>query len=255
MTDDAAHPSDDDLILLFYGELPAPASATIERHLERCPTCRAAFSGLAHTLQLAATLRAPDPGPDFEDRLWDGLQPHIPDGRRSTRRLLGVGAWAASVAAIVGATWIWTQAPPDPPERRAANSVAADAGVRTRVLLSAVDAHLAQAEVLFVELLNTPAGAPEAFAHARLTADDLVASGRLYRATAQATGETPVAAMLDDLEAVLVEVARSPDAPRAEDVVALQDRIQADDLLFRVRAVAHDIRNRESRVSAGEGAL
>jgi len=255
MTDDASHPSDDDLILLFYGELPAPASATIEGHLEQCPTCRAALSALARTLQLATTLRAPDPGPDFEDRLWERLQPHIPDGRRSARHVLGVGAWAASVAALVGATWIWAQAPPHPPERWTAASAAPDADVRARVLLSAVDAHLAQAEVLFVELLNTPAEAPEAFAHARLTADDLVSSGRLYRATAQATGETPVAVMLDDLEAVLVEVARSPDAPRAQDVLALQDRIQADDLLFKVRAVAHDIRNRERRVSAGEGAL
>lgn len=256
MTDSLVHPSDDDLVLFFYGDLPDADRAAFAGHIGACEPCRARLNALTRTLHLAATMRAPDPGPDFEDRVWARLRPQLPHPVWSMRHAVGVAAWAASVAAIVGATWIGArQMPAVPPARPVAIAATPETSVQERVLLTAVDSHLTQAEVLFVELLNTPPDAPEAFAYARDTADDLVSSGRLYRATARATGDTPVAAMLDDLEAVLVEVARGPEEPRAQDVIALQDRIQADDLLFKVRAVAHDIRNRQSRVSSGEGDL
>jgi anti-sigma factor RsiW len=40
------HPSDDQLLLLAYGELPTSETTTAETHLMGCPTCRAQLERL-----------------------------------------------------------------------------------------------------------------------------------------------------------------------------------------------------------------
>ena len=82
--------------------------------------------------------------------------------------------------------------------------------------------------------------------------DELVASGRLYRQTARQTGDLQVANVLEDLEGVLVEVAAAPDAVDRRNVDFLRARIEDDALLFKVRAVASDIRGRQTRLTYSE---
>ena len=90
----------------------------------------------------------------------------------------------------------------------------------------------------------------------RATADDLVASGRLYRATAEQAGHVQMAHMLDDLESVLVDLARSPDKLERQALESLRTRIDDDDLLFKVRAVASEIRGRQQNpTTVSEGPL
>ena len=78
----------------------------------------------------------------------------------------------------------------------------------------------------------------------RVTADDLLAAGRLYRQTAEYTGHQALVRMLEDLEPVLVEVARGPDRIDDRDRQWLRHRIDDDNLLFKVRAVSNDVRGR-----------
>ena len=40
------HPTDDELLLLAYGEVPEPQSADIESHVAGCDTCRATLAEL-----------------------------------------------------------------------------------------------------------------------------------------------------------------------------------------------------------------
>ncbi len=131
---------------------------------------------------------------------------------------------------------------------------AAAPGREERVLLTAVTEHLSQTEILLVEVMNgQPAAAePDAWTFQRTTADELVASGRLYRQTARQTGDLQVANMLEDLEGVLVEVAAAPDAVDRRNVDFLRARIEDDALLFKVRAVASDIRGRQTRLTYSE---
>jgi hypothetical protein len=122
-------------------------------------------------------------------------------------------------------------------------AVTAPGDMRERVLLTALSDHFTQTEMLLVELLNAP-DAPSDIAFERSAASDLVASGRLYRQTAAEDGDLQLAGMLDDLEGVLVEVARSPARMDPRDLGALRARISDDDLLFKVRAVRSDVRDR-----------
>jgi hypothetical protein len=256
MTDSPTHPPDDDLVLLFYGELPDDHQARLREHLTACGDCRTSYHTLTRTLLLTSTFQAPDPGPDFEARVWARVAPEARAARRLPSSWWWLGALAASVIAIAGASWLWTQRSGEAPASLVeVRTGAPDNGTRERVLMAAVDAHLVQTEMLFVELLNAPASEPESFIYARSTADDLVASGRLYRETARDTGASQVVAVLDELEPVLVEVARSGDDTNAVDIRALRGRIEQDDLLFKVRAVAADIQDRQDRTVSGEGAL
>lgn len=256
MPDVPLHPSDDDLVLLFYGELPESRHVEVTGHLASCAACRDSYHALTRTLHLTSTTQAPDPGVDFEARVWSRLEPALP--AQPVRRLSILAAAAAALIVAAGGVWFaLNRTPPAPTAAQPPTVADSRPGdqFRERVLLSAVDAHLVQTEMLFVELLNAPIEGPPALGYARLAADDLVASGRLYRETARDAGDAYLVAMLDELEPVLIEVARSSDTPDTGDMSALRGRIEQDDLLFKVRAVSADIQDRQGRTSAGEGAL
>jgi hypothetical protein len=259
MADFSTHPSDDDLVLLFYGELPEAEAAGLRSHVAACEPCRASYNTLTRTLHLVNSSPAPDPGADFEARVWARVASGIRPARGLATSWWRLGALAASLLFVAGALWMWTprQSIQDAhvPRVESAASTTSDVYTRERVLLAAVDAHLVQTEMLFVELLNAPADEAGAFSHARSTADDLVASGRLFRETALGTGASQLVSVLDELEPVLVEMARSGDEPDPRDISALLGRIEQDDLLFKVRAVAADIQERQGWTVSGEGAL
>jgi hypothetical protein len=72
----------------------------------------------------------------------------------------------------------------------------------------------------------------------RALARSLVTENRLLRETARSAGDEPRAALLDDLERVLVAVANGPASEDAADLDALKARIQSNDLLFKVRVMS-----------------
>ena len=57
--------------------------------------------------------------------------------------------------------------------------------------------------------------------------------------------------MLDELGRVLIEIANTPEDASKAQIEALRDRIAARGLLFRVRVVNSEIRERERRTVAG----
>lgn len=67
---------------------------------------------------------------------------------------------------------------------------------------------------------------------------DLVASNRIYRQTAVQRGDERIASVLSDLEPVLVELSHAGSTLTPEEVSALQKRIDAKGLLFKVRVVS-----------------
>jgi hypothetical protein len=192
--------------------------------------------------------KVPEPGDDFERVMWARISRELPTPSAVwlSRPFIVVGALAAVLIALITGTYSLTRIQPAPP-----NSVAEEGPTpstsdsRERVLLTALDEHFAQTELLLVELKNAAALKNAQHEFERTTAGDLVASGRLYRATAQQTGDLQFVQLLDDLEGVLVEVARSPDTRDQEDFDFLRARIDDDDLLFKVRAVTAEVRDRQ----------
>jgi hypothetical protein len=120
------------------------------------------------------------------------------------------------------------------------------ADVGDRVLLVAVVDHLDRSQMILVELLNSNDADDFATISAgQSRARELVTANRLYRQTAVQAGDNVIGETLEDLERVLLEIANAPENVTAEDVAALRDQIGARGLLFRVRVVQSEIRERE----------
>jgi hypothetical protein len=249
------HPSDDELILHFYGE-SAGMEQPIDAHLASCPSCQDAWTGLTHVLALVDGATVPEPDASFERVMWARVQPSLPSRRSRLSWLKVLVPLAAAAVLIVGAfvagrTWS---------SRTSATAMtAASAELATaheRVLLTALNDHFERSEMLLVEVMNAPDAKHMDLTFARATASDLVASSRLYRQTTEQHGDTRLTALLEDLEAVLIEVAHSPAEVSAANLKDLRARITDDSLLFKVRAVANEIEQRQQHMSSvSEGTL
>ena len=232
------HPSEDDLVLLFYGDTTKDDETRLAAHLDTCLTCRPAWQELRSTLNTVDAAAVPEPPADFERVMWARVQGAI-DGMAAPRtQWLAPRHWmpAAALAAVfvamftVGRMWPITGV--------LTPAVTADADSQPeRALLVAMDDHLERSELLLVEVMNAPETDAVRVGLERATADDLLSSSRLYRQTATHTGNVQLAAMLEDLERVLVEIARAPEELKREDLDTLRTRIEQDDLIFKVRVV------------------
>lgn len=253
-----AHLTDEQLILHFYGEDTIDAEAEVDAHLSTCATCQATWAEIRDTLKMVDAASVPEPPQGFERVMWARIEQALPPRRRpsSIWRFMWIPITAA--AAIVLAVGYVSIRNAHQPATTTASSgtgltpVAArttkppdPAKTRERVLLTALDDHFQQMQVLLTELMNTPDNVRGELAFERASADDLVASGRMYRVTAEQNGDMQLAHMLEDLDSVLVEVARSPQKVNAADMKSIRSRIEGQSLLFKVRAVSNEIHNRQ----------
>jgi hypothetical protein len=256
------HLNEDDLILHYYGEASA-AEPGIQSHLESCAECSASWQQLRRVMEAIDTAPVPEPGPSFERVMWARLQQELGD-ELGAPRVSGAGGWrswftgprlvvAGSLAAIVIVVGALRMSTGDAP---AGTAVAdADAGShREQVMLTAVSDHIEQSQVVLVELANaeTP-GVGDGdidVTFERDAADDLVSAGRLYRETARETGNLQLAALLEELEMVLVDIARGPGAISAEELAAIRAQIEEQQLIFKLQVLGADVKAR--RESATE---
>ncbi|HSK79738.1 MAG TPA: hypothetical protein VLQ45_25005 [Thermoanaerobaculia bacterium] len=235
------HPDDDDLILYFYGEAEAPEE--IGRLLESSPELRARYETLRQVLGAVDALPVPE-RPDFYGaRVWAQVSARLrPQLEAPTRRawwpvrldlrwaLPGVAAvLLLAVGFLAGRQW---------PQREAPAAVASDG--RERILLAAVAEHLERSERLLVEVSNADASE---LAAERAWARDLLAANRLYRQSTDQGGRPRLAALLDELEPFLLELAHAPEEAPAEEMDDLRRRIEDRALLFKVRVVSQRLEN------------
>jgi hypothetical protein len=238
------HPTEGDLVLLYYGDHEDPAA--IETHLENCPACHDAMASLRADLALAR-LDAPEPGAAYGARMWVRVEPllsRVPAGPVSffRRRVVRRAAGYLALAACLAAAFILGRALP-----RGQDEVSVVADARERVLLAAVARHLDRSQRVLVELAHADEGH---VGDLSARAERLVAENRLYRQSAQQAGEVGLASLLDDLGRVLVEVANTPAPLTPGDVRDLNARVERKELLFKVRVVGSRLMERE-RTSYG----
>ena len=251
------HPDEEALVLLFYGDTSPDEERQMTAHLDSCAACQPVWQQIRTTLAAVDAAAVPEPPADFERVMWARVQKELdsieaaPTPWWSLRHLLPAAGLAAVLLAMfaIGRNWPGPASSEQLPGGEQAVPTAATATQSERALLVAMDDHLERSELLLVELMNAPANDAVRLGFERETADDLLSSGRLYRQTAAHTGNVHLAAMLEDLEAVLVEIARSPNTLKAKDVNALRTRIEQDDLLFKVRVVTDEIRERQKTIS------
>ena len=264
MSNGMTHPTDEDLILHYYGEGGADAEARLTAHLSACDACHTAWTALRRTMEMVDVAGVPEPSPAFERVMWAKVQPSLAEPEVQSAwwprlrawpplgALVPIGALASLIVVAFAAGRLWPQAAAPAVPGAPAPTAAQLQTARDRVLLSALGDHFEQTQMLLVELMNAPESDRANFEFARLSAGDLVASSRLYRHSAQANGDMRLAQVLEELESVLVDVARSPERVDVRDVKSLRAHIDHEDLLFKVRAVTNDIKQRQKTLLDAE---
>ena len=240
------HLSEEQLILHYYGE--EGETLTVERHLEECGECRAAYGGLQRVLNVVDSLPVPDRSADYGARVWQRIEHRIP-GRRGFWTFPMPWRWAAAGAAFAGllvaaffAGRFYT------PGRGTSRQIMAngnDSQTRERILLVAVGDYLERSQMVLIELANANPRHPLDITDQQERAADLVSESRLYRQTAVHTGDTHVANVLDDLDRVLLEIAHAPSRLSPEQVEDFRRRLQADGILFKIRVLGSNVRSQE----------
>ena len=91
--------------------------------------------------------------------------------------------------------------------------------------------------------MNTPADGD--ISAEQRWAEDLVSTSRLYRQEADDTGEHSVALVLDELERSLLEIVHTPSRATAAHLDEIRRRIDAASLLFKVRVLGNELKQRE----------
>lgn len=264
------HPTDDDLVLHYYGELGGPAARSVEGHLRECAACREGFARLERVMHAVDALPQPEPGEAFEGDVWARLRPGLRTSgpspfltmRKKVTAPLFRWAFAGGVAALVTIAFLagalWRQIALRPDLSRAEPTVAAGHAAETnalreRLLLAAVGEHLERTEMALIELLNArAAGSLDMIdiSGDQVRAEELLAMNRLYRQTAAGVGDQLVASMLDELERILTEVAGGSPAMTPADFDSMRRRIDGQNILFKVQVISSELRARERDAQA-----
>jgi hypothetical protein len=267
------HPTEEELILHYYGEDEVDyaraevdydeaggmgrTAGDYDRHLEACESCRALYASLQRVLNVVDTLPVPERGPEYEGELWNRIRRHIPASRRASwLAWTGPWRWAAAASACAGLMVLAFLAGRAYPSRQPAAQLASSADPQTgeRVLLLAVGDYLERSQMVLIELSNASSKHPLDISSEQERAADLVSESRLYRQTAQHTGDTAVAGLLDELDRVLLEITHSPSQLSAGEVEDLRQRLEAEGILFKVRVLGSKVRHQEEPAAGGSTA-
>lgn len=239
------HHSDDELLLEYCGEEgPSP-------HLATCAECTARFRRLKTTLD-AFTLEPPERNDHYGLEVWQSIRHRLPARESWWQSMLGVRPVLAAAAAILllitgfAAGRFWPSDAQPAPQIAAVEEVtpatvetASEDEARRRVVLMTVTDHFDRSDRVLAEIMNAPG--PRNLTAERQSAQDLVAASRLYRQNAVVLAEPAVAAVLEEVERVLLDVVHQPSTATADDLNEIRRRIESASLLFKLRVMANEL--------------
>jgi hypothetical protein len=236
------HASEEDLVLHHYGD--SEEAAALEAHVAGCEACRGEQDRLRRTLDAVPAEPVPARGEDYGARVWERIRPKLAV-RGRFRRIRRIWLPAAVAASLVLAFVLGRHTAPAPP------AAGTPQPVRERILLVALGDHLERSQMVLVELVNAHAAGPADVHHEQQWAQSLVAENRLYRQALARSGEAGLGSgVLDDLERVLLEIANGPSELSARQLKEIQERIESKGILFKVRVVGRQVKQKSRRVLA-----
>jgi hypothetical protein len=244
------HLTDDELVLHYYGEMTQADERRAATHLGTCAECQGNYTRLQRVMAYVDCTPAADAPAGFERVAWARLEGALPARRTgwlswfvpSPARL----AWAGALVLVIAGAFVAGRLLPraTPPTALAPASASA-AQIRERILLVDLGDHLDRSQMVLVELASAEGTGSIDISTEQARAQQLVAANRLYRQSALTTGDTAMAAILDELERTLVEIVASPSTLSQADFDQVRRRLEAKGLLFKVRVVSSEVRDRQ----------
>ena len=281
------HLTDEQLVEQFYKDGDVRSGM---EHLRTCEECRVRMDQLSAVLN-NVDFAVPEREEDYGATVWHNLKGHLPEEivRQPWWKLPSTLRWAgfAAMAALLIAAFLLgrltqtpkpqvavqsptqvqppTQAPPEQPLQPSQQqggtqqvSVKSPKGTeplktRDRILFVAVGDHLERSQMVLVELMNANPTEPLDITTQRQIAGELVSENRLYRQAAKRDKDQSLANLLEELERVLVDIAHEPSKLTGPELASVKQRIEAQGIVFKVRVVGSQIRQREQRKQTALG--
>jgi hypothetical protein len=247
-----AHYSEDELILYYYGE--GRRRADIEQHLDACGSCAAGYRAIAGTLSMITAPETPERGDHYGLEVWQRVRHQLPeqDARWWPVWLqwdrIAFASGAAALCIVIVAAFVagrLSQRPTHAGPPSVALDTAGDVG--TRVRMAAIGDHLERSERVLLDVMNVSGarGAHIDVSDAQTWAADLIDDNRMYRDAATRAGDTMIADVLDELERNLLEIVHGPSTLTPAQLEQVRVRLDAAALLFKVRVLHDELRERE----------
>jgi hypothetical protein len=235
------HLSQSQLILHYYGD-DAGNAADAAVHLGECPPCLESYRAIERVLGSMQALDVPEPAENYEAALWSGIEPRLQPPVPGWLPLWGWRLAAAAACAALLAVALFTGRLA-PNRRPAEPSPLADSQAGERVLRIAVGDYLDRSQMVLLEIANTDSTRTRQipWSVTRDRASDLVSESRLYRQTAEHTGDLAVAHVLDDLDRVLLDIAHGPDQLSPHDLDRFQQRLDSQGILFKIHVLSSNM--------------
>jgi hypothetical protein len=255
------HMNEQELVEYRYADAADRTEAA--QHLHECAECRAEYERLERVLAAVDALPVVEPAADYEAQLWRAIEPQLAVRKRgfdwsawrewlAPRRLVPIGAVAMLIlGAYMAGRYTHRQ---DHATNVAGNTSQQPAPqqVRERILLVAVGDHLDRAQTVLLEISNAEAdgtgkeakGGEVDISQEQQRAESLLAENRIYRQTAEHSGDNTVANVLDELEPVLMDIVHSPSEVSGAELSELQKRIESQGLLLKVRVLDSSVRDK-----------
>lgn len=229
------HLTDEQLMNAYYGEGDASG------HLTACDECRGRFDRLREVLDSFNQFPVPQRDANYGAAVWSKLLTKLPPDRPQRWWLRWWTLTPALVTLLVmaflgGRLW-----------ERSSHAYGITQKARERVLLISLSDHLEQSQIVLANVANAAPGTTD-LADERDRAHELLGANRLLRQAAARSGDFADAALLDELEHVLLDVANSPIRSSAADLERLQRQIENEGLLFKVRVTSRASRERGEKL-------
>ena len=245
------HLTEEELILHYYGEEGDALAA--EQHLDICEACRELFGSLQRVLNVVDSLPVPDPGAEYESRVWERVAGRLPARHRFQLPEFS-WRWAAAGAALAGllvAAFLAGRFYPQGRTRPQQMARLGDPQHGERVLLVAMGDYLERTQMVLIELTNAHPRRSLDITSQQERAEDLVSESRLYRQTAEHTGDSAVAGVLEELDRVLLDITHAPSRISPGELESMRQRLEAEGILFKIRVMGSNVRNQEDPAGAG----
>ncbi len=239
------HLTEEQLVSHYYHD-DEPKS--VSEHLGACSDCFAQYETIRRVLMLVAEAPLPERGDDYETQVWNRLRWKLGSDRRRKAGWISALAVAAALAVAFFAGQFWRAKHEVVPIATTQPSATAQPRDRSdRILLLVVGDHLDSTERMLLEVANADPEKNLDIEKERERAGELVAANRIYRQTATQSGNERIASVLADLEPVLIEISHAGTTLSSDELAALQKRIEAKGLLFKVRVISAETSNQKPR--------
>jgi len=248
--------TDDDLVLLFYGEHDDPALAA---KVAESAELSARYDALCAELKLANAYQPPQRDDDYGAEVWQRISPQL--GAEEAKSGGGLNNWLASFVqprislagalsvALVAALAFTLGRNGGPQVNGEITAPAASAPVAMadidsdRLLNRSVSEHLEQVNIVLTQFVNSSETSSSETGYVT----DMLVANRMYRQAAVRQGNQKLAAFLADLEPLLIELAYQAQSGSTATRERMQQEVK-DGLLFRVRVMNKQLNKPEISV-------